>query len=282
MKKEEDIRVGQRIKNIRSTLKLDQKTFAKKIGATVSALSNWENGRNKPNDIKAKAIADLAGITVDELLHGQQDNELVQIYNKHSAEDYGKLFKYYRLIDGMTIEEQAQELSTPHFIGSVPKVTISVERLEQIEEGNIKPSLDELMRLFASNSNGTMMDMLNLRFIFKLNLNSVYDFLKNISFEEIDKNNVKKMVDTLNLAPVIRYDTFDLVNIYNYMVSENQFQGLDILKSYFRNTIENISEFLSDKEDGPSSQDMEMDLIITQGELARNLNKIEAYEEVYL
>ena len=48
MKKKEDIILGKRIKDIRINLNYDQKRFAKEIGATVSALSNWENGRNKP------------------------------------------------------------------------------------------------------------------------------------------------------------------------------------------------------------------------------------------
>lgn len=70
MKKEQDIKIGQRIKHIRSELGLNQKEFANKIDATVSALSNWENGRNKPNDIMLNNISKLGDITVDELLHG--------------------------------------------------------------------------------------------------------------------------------------------------------------------------------------------------------------------
>ena len=69
-KKEIDIQIGNRIKNIRTSLELDQKQFAKKINATVSALSNWENGRNKPNMEKLSSIAKLGNITVNELLYG--------------------------------------------------------------------------------------------------------------------------------------------------------------------------------------------------------------------
>lgn len=67
MKKKEDINIGKRIKDIRSKLGLNQKEFSDKIGSRVSALSNWENGRNKPNDIMQQRIAKLAGITVEEL-----------------------------------------------------------------------------------------------------------------------------------------------------------------------------------------------------------------------
>ena len=56
-KKKEDIILGNRIKDIRISLNYDQKSFAKEIGATVSALSNWENGRNKPNMEKLSNIS---------------------------------------------------------------------------------------------------------------------------------------------------------------------------------------------------------------------------------
>lgn len=63
-------RVGVRIKDIRIEKGMDQKEFAKRINATVSALSNWETGRNLPNKERLKNIADIAGITVQKLLEG--------------------------------------------------------------------------------------------------------------------------------------------------------------------------------------------------------------------
>ena len=68
MKKQEDVILGNRIKEIRIKLNYDQKRFAKEIGATVSALSNWENGRNKPNMDRLIKIAQLGNISVTELL----------------------------------------------------------------------------------------------------------------------------------------------------------------------------------------------------------------------
>lgn len=70
MKKKEDITLGKRIRLIRNNLDLDQKEFADRIQSTVSALSNWENGRNKPKTKTLQLIADEGNITLDELLHG--------------------------------------------------------------------------------------------------------------------------------------------------------------------------------------------------------------------
>lgn len=63
-------KVGKRIKAIRLKKGMDQKEFSEIINATVSALSNWEHGRNLPNKERLKSIADLAGITVQYLLEG--------------------------------------------------------------------------------------------------------------------------------------------------------------------------------------------------------------------
>lgn len=80
MKKQEDIIIGNRIRKIRTSLQMDQKQFSEIINTTVSALSNWENGRNKPNMEKLKRIAQLADISVEELLYG---NILKHYFNEH-------------------------------------------------------------------------------------------------------------------------------------------------------------------------------------------------------
>lgn len=80
MKKQENIIIGNRIRKIRTSLQMDQKQFSEIINTTVSALSNWENGRNKPNMEKLKRIAQLADISVEELLYG---NILRHYFNEH-------------------------------------------------------------------------------------------------------------------------------------------------------------------------------------------------------
>lgn len=80
MKKQEDIIIGNRIRKIRTSLQMDQKQFSEIINTTVSALSNWENGRNKPNMEKLKRIAQLVDISVEELLYG---NILRHYFNEH-------------------------------------------------------------------------------------------------------------------------------------------------------------------------------------------------------
>ena len=71
--------IGQKIKAIRKSLGLSKLEFSKVIGATKSAVNNWENGYNYPNNERLKQIANLGNITVDELLN---DNPLAKFTNE--------------------------------------------------------------------------------------------------------------------------------------------------------------------------------------------------------
>ncbi|MDK7186876.1 helix-turn-helix domain-containing protein [Facklamia hominis] len=62
--------LGMKIKSIRKERGLSLEDFGKllKPPADRGQVSRWENNKNKPNNERLKSIADLAGITVDELL----------------------------------------------------------------------------------------------------------------------------------------------------------------------------------------------------------------------
>lgn len=71
--------LGNKIKEIRVNNKMTLEEFASSIREKTdntqrtgkSNVSKWERGENIPNDITLKAIADIAGINVDELLENQ-------------------------------------------------------------------------------------------------------------------------------------------------------------------------------------------------------------------
>jgi len=82
--------IGNRIKAIRQSRGENQTEFAKKIKATLPAVSNWETGRNIPNNKRLKAIADIGNMSVDELLgkdtvtiSKDEYNELLEIAQKY-------------------------------------------------------------------------------------------------------------------------------------------------------------------------------------------------------
>lgn len=56
------------IKEIRKKHYLNQAAFAKMIGVTQSAVSQWENDLTRPNSYQLEAIATAFNISIDELL----------------------------------------------------------------------------------------------------------------------------------------------------------------------------------------------------------------------
>lgn len=74
-----DQEIGLRIKKIRKEKGLTLKEFGKMVDAPFSAVSNWENGRNKPNNERLKSIAELGGISVDELLYGNRKEIIMNL-----------------------------------------------------------------------------------------------------------------------------------------------------------------------------------------------------------
>ena len=63
-------RVGVRIKDIRLEKGMSMEEFGKRFNTSKATVNNWEKGRNLPNKENLKIIADLAGMTVQQLLEG--------------------------------------------------------------------------------------------------------------------------------------------------------------------------------------------------------------------
>ena len=62
--------LGDRIKNIRLELGETMEEFGARFNTSKGTINNWEKDRNKPNRSNLKAIADIGGLTVEELLYG--------------------------------------------------------------------------------------------------------------------------------------------------------------------------------------------------------------------
>ena len=62
--------VGARIREIRLARGETLKEFGQLFGSSKGVVNNWEKGRNLPNKRRIKSIADMANISVQELLYG--------------------------------------------------------------------------------------------------------------------------------------------------------------------------------------------------------------------
>lgn len=64
--------VGERISVIRKSLGLTMEMFGNRVlNADRSLVSKWERGKAVPNNARVKIIAELGGISVNELLYGK-------------------------------------------------------------------------------------------------------------------------------------------------------------------------------------------------------------------
>lgn len=81
--------VGARIRKIRLARGETMEEFGERFEARKGVVNNWESGRNLPNKRHIKEIADMANISVQELLYGTQGKVMygVEWWNGEIYED---------------------------------------------------------------------------------------------------------------------------------------------------------------------------------------------------
>lgn len=74
----ENIKMGDFIYELRKSKKMTQKQLAEKLKVTDKAVSKWERGLSHPNTSILSPLAEVLGITVNELLNGEKDEAISQ------------------------------------------------------------------------------------------------------------------------------------------------------------------------------------------------------------
>lgn len=72
--------VGRRIKQIRMNKGYTLEAFGKLFGAKKSNVHSWEKGDYLPNKDRLYNISKIAGITVNELLYGNIEKDVEEVY----------------------------------------------------------------------------------------------------------------------------------------------------------------------------------------------------------
>lgn len=87
--------VGSRIRDIRKTMGLSMSAFAERINHILNekkirsgTVSNWETGKNLPNNERLKAIAEIGGISVNELMYGSIQEMIRSVYKELKEGSY--------------------------------------------------------------------------------------------------------------------------------------------------------------------------------------------------
>lgn len=74
--------VGRRIRQIRTSKGFTLESFGKLFGAGKSNVRTWENGISLPNKDRLYNISKIAGITVNELLYGNIEKDVEELYQR--------------------------------------------------------------------------------------------------------------------------------------------------------------------------------------------------------
>ena len=91
--------VGRRITQIRFSKGFTLEAFGKLFKAKKSNVHQWEKGISLPNKERIKDICKIADITVNELLYGDIEKDIEELYEnliKLPSKEIQKLFKRKR------------------------------------------------------------------------------------------------------------------------------------------------------------------------------------------
>ena len=68
----DQVKIGKFIARLRKSKNMTQQQLADKIGVSFKTISKWENGRGMPDLSTLKPLSDELGITINELLNGEE------------------------------------------------------------------------------------------------------------------------------------------------------------------------------------------------------------------
>ncbi len=84
----DSVEIGRRISRLRKERDMTQPALADIMGVSFQAVSNWERGASMPDISKLPELAQVLGVTVDELLGGGRGGELIRSVLDGSEETF--------------------------------------------------------------------------------------------------------------------------------------------------------------------------------------------------
>lgn len=125
----QNIALGQRIKNIRKNSGLTQEDFGEKFGASKGNVSMWESGKVEPSPERLKAIADFGGLSVNELYTGDNSQQIFEVIYEYAK-------KVNMPINDSALNETVSLLNNVSFNSKVV-VGIYINKLREKANGDL-------------------------------------------------------------------------------------------------------------------------------------------------
>ncbi|MGT2906542.1 helix-turn-helix domain-containing protein [Streptococcus dentiloxodontae] len=121
-----------RLRTYRKQLGLSQEKMAEAIHVSRQAVTKWESGAGTPDLSNLKALSDLFGISIDELLSGEK--------TAHASKEF--------LYESKTSYDIDQRKDFDIHLGGVYRVAIIAEASEKIKVNLLSNSLENLSEVF--------------------------------------------------------------------------------------------------------------------------------------
>lgn len=263
------LELGDRIRNVRNKRLESMEKFGQAIADATnnqsksgkSNVSRWERGENIPNNETLKAISDLGGITVDELLYGSIEE---RIYKAIHSSEYNKGLSL-RVIDSI-----ASDL-IDYVNRAYPNKDIPNEDIEALVKAEMMLKLPKWEQMHLSSDRYQVNpDRYQLR------TQEIKETLTQIVNNPLQEDAFSQLMNALNETYFIEFGYADMLSIYSHnTVNENKINDIHSLLTYLNQRYETIDQFL--KESGDDHSEMAMDLSIELSFLAKNISEIENY-----
>ncbi|MFL2130793.1 helix-turn-helix domain-containing protein [Ruoffia sp. FAM 20858] len=181
--------LGARIRNIRVNIaKMTMDEFAdkikdqsnEKVSPGKSNVSRWERGKNLPNDLTLKSIADIGGKSVNELLYGsltEYSRSIMLEDISNGGKFYETLFEHY--LKNKEVESVNKDELIDYINNNYEEVYTKMEAL--LKENNIMRLMGASNKISYLNSKGFDEDS-NEVISAKAEFNATKEYIYNKSF----------------------------------------------------------------------------------------------------
>ena len=189
--------LANKIRSIRFSLGETMEEFGARFNTSTATINNWEKGRNKPNKNNLLIIANLGGLSVEELIMGNKQiyfkkrlKERILHYINHPIDEFRDEFG--------TFLEQYQDEIFSRILNEASK--ISIDDLSYIDiEDFIEDEINDII-LFTPKSTSQSLENISRRIsqIASEYKKALDDSSKlNFEIDELDKNSIRIVISKL-------------------------------------------------------------------------------------
>jgi transcriptional regulator with XRE-family HTH domain len=209
------MKVGKTISTLRKEKNMTQMELADKLNISFQAVSNWERGQTMPDISKLGELADIFGVTIDELLGSKKGAQVVENIIRElpveelTAEEFLEMAPLVRPKQAERLWESVQaEVTLKDLVRAAP--FLSESTLDSLARDAVKRdrSFESLMGLLPHLSQDTVDDCVQQVLAEGLNIKKVImaaPFLSRESIECLADRVLKEggVMDLVPLAPFL-------------------------------------------------------------------------------